>query len=121
VIVCQVEKIMEQIHSHINSFDIAGLRDYWSMLEQFVFVHTDKVQSAAVRKLWTSILRIYLVNAVQAGRTDKITEFFDKLASTLNTQPEWKDWFGQYSVAHFSVQVVLLRNFFVCLSAENIY
>jgi len=95
VIVCQVEKIMEQIHSHINSFDIAGLRDYWSMLEQFVFVHTDKVQSAAVRKLWTSILRTYLVNAVQAGRTDKITEFFDKLASTLNTQPEWKDWFGR--------------------------
>lgn len=90
----QVEKIMEQIHVYITTFDICGLRDYWSMLEQFVFGHTDKVQSAAVRKLWTSILRIYLVNAVQAGRTDKITEFFDKLASSLNTQAEWKDWFA---------------------------
>jgi len=85
---------MEQIHMHINSFDISALREYWSMLEQFVFVHTDSVQSAAVRKLWTSILRIYLVNTMQAGRTDKLTEFFDRLAATLNAQPEWKDWFG---------------------------
>jgi len=85
---------MEQIHLYISSFDIVALRDYWSMLEQFVFIYTDKVQSAAVRKLWNSILRAYLVNAVQSGRTDKISEFFDKLAATLNTQPEWKDWFG---------------------------
>jgi len=87
---------MEQIHTYINSFDVIALRDYWSTLEQFVFVHTDKVQSTAVRKLWTSILRYYLVNAVQAGRMDKVTEFFDKLVATLNTQPEWKDWFGLY-------------------------
>jgi len=85
---------MEQIHTYINTFDIVALRDYWSMLEQFVFVHVDKVRSAAVRKLWTSILRYYLVNAVQTGRTDKVTEFFDKLAAVLNTQSEWKDWFG---------------------------
>jgi len=85
---------MEQIHTYINLFDIGALRDYWTMLEQFVFVHTDKVQAAAVHKLWTSILRVYLVNAIQAGRTDKLTEFFDKLAATLNTQPDWKDWFG---------------------------
>ena len=85
---------MEQIHTYISSFDIVALRDYWSMLEQFVFVHTDKVQSAAVRKLWTGVLRYYLVNAIQAGRTDKVTEFFDKLAATVNNQPEWKDWFG---------------------------
>jgi len=87
---------MEQIHAYINSFDISALRDYWSMLEQCVFTHTDNVQSTAVRKLWTSVLRIYLVNAIQAGRTDKIAEFFDKLAATLNTQSEWKDWFGLY-------------------------
>ena len=93
-VVFQVEKIMEQIHTYINSFDIVALRDYWSMLEQFVFVHTDKVQAAAVRKLWTSLLRVYLVNAVQAGRADKITEFFEKLAATLNTQSDWRDWFG---------------------------
>ena len=79
---------------YINSFDIVALRDYWLMLEQFVFVHCDKVQSTAVRKLWTSILRYYLVNAIQAGRMDKVTEFFDKLAVTFSTQPEWKDWFG---------------------------
>ena len=85
---------MEQIHTCINSFDIGALKDYWTMLEQFVFVHTDKVQSAAVCKLWTSTLRIYLVNAAQAGRTDKINEFFEKLAPTLSTQSEWKDWFG---------------------------
>jgi len=90
----QVEKIMEQIHLFVSSSDIAALRDYWTMLEQFVFIHADRIQSAAVRKLWTSILRVYLVTAIQAGRTDKVTEFFEKMASTLSGQPEWKDWFG---------------------------
>lgn len=48
---------------------------------------------AAVKKLECGILKLYLVTAFVATKTDKITEFFTKLAPELHAHSEWKEWF----------------------------
>jgi len=85
---------MDQIHSYINNYDIVSLRDYWSFLEQHLFSHVDAPYTSVLHKLSNNLLRFYLVNALQSGRNDKVTEFFDKLTLQLQTHPEWRDWFG---------------------------
>ncbi|CAH1259339.1 WDR91 [Branchiostoma lanceolatum] len=47
----------------------------------------------SVNKLARSLLRLYLVHAMQNGRTEKVTEFFEKLAPEIQGQPEWREWF----------------------------
>jgi hypothetical protein len=34
------------------------------------------------------------VNAVSNSKTEKVLEFFSKMSTELQGQPEWKDWFG---------------------------
>lgn len=49
----------------------------------------------------SSLLRMYLVNASVNSKPEKIIEFFEKLGSELQNQPEWKDWFGEFSALLF--------------------
>ena len=51
-----------------------------------------------VRKLEACILKLYVVNMIQTNKQDKLTEFFEKMASELQNQSEWRDWFGEYFV-----------------------
>lgn len=48
---------------------------------------------SAVKKLENSLLKYYLVTAYSNNKTDKISEFFNKMAGELQQQSEWKDWF----------------------------
>lgn len=62
----------------------------------------------AVKKLESGLLKLYLVTAFAAGKPDKITEFFIKLAPELHLQSEWKEWFCMYQtllkrVRHFDL------------------
>lgn len=52
---------------------------------------------AAIRKLENAVLKMYVVNAVVNGKTDKLNEFFTRLAPELQGQTEWKDWFCKLS------------------------
>lgn len=59
----------------------------------------------AVKKLEFGVLKLYLVTAFAAGKPDKITEFYTKLALELHSQPEWKEWFCESTAI----------NLFVCI------
>ena len=41
--------------------------------------------------------RLFVVNALQNNRQDKVTEFFEKMCSEIQNQAEWKEWFGKNS------------------------
>ena len=58
----------------------------------------EQVYSNSVRKLEMSLLKYYVINAVQSGRADKVNEFFEKLAPDLQHNPEWKEWFGEKAI-----------------------
>ncbi len=90
------EKLVDQIFSYIHSYDLNALLDFWSYLEQKYFSQiTVKSTNNTVlsKKFELSIMRYYLVNAVKNNRNDKATEFFEKQATALQLQPEWKEWF----------------------------
>ncbi|XP_071793240.1 WD repeat-containing protein 91-like [Asterias amurensis] len=90
----RVDKVLEQLLQSIWSYDFAGLRSYMEHLDRRVFSHLEANQVANVRKLEVSILRLFVVNALQNNRQDKVTEFFEKMCSEIQNQAEWKEWFA---------------------------
>lgn len=113
----RVDKLIDQIISYIHNYDLQGLRDLWGHLDSLLFskleqhftpgrysqkntilvvcyCHAYFFNILAIRKLEFSLLKYYLVTAVTNNKIDKVTEFFTKLASELQSQTEWKDWFG---------------------------
>uniref|UniRef100_A0A8C4X518 WD repeat-containing protein 91 n=1 Tax=Erpetoichthys calabaricus TaxID=27687 RepID=A0A8C4X518_ERPCA len=89
----RVDKIIEQLQHFVQSFDLIGLRDYWSYLDKRFFSRLEDVYRPTVNKLRTSLFRYYLVYTVQSNRTEKTQEFFQKQALELQGQSEWRDWF----------------------------
>ena len=92
----KADKIVEQLFSYINTYDLINLIEYWSYLDQKYFSHlTFKTANGSPlsRKYELFLFRYYLVYSIQNNKTEKVSEFFDKLAPFLQTQPEWKDWF----------------------------
>ncbi|XP_043943485.1 WD repeat-containing protein 91 [Protopterus annectens] len=89
----RADKIVDQLQHFIHTYDLAGLRDYWGYLDRRLFSRLEDVYRPTVNKLKISLFRYYLVHAVQTGRQDKSQDFFQKQASELQNQIEWKDWF----------------------------
>ena len=88
---------MDILHTHINNHDLAGLREYWEFLDQRLFSRLEQSYTPSIRKLETSLLKLYIVNAVQSNKPEKVMEFFEKMTSELQGQAEWRDWFGVYT------------------------
>jgi len=87
---------MDILHTHINNHDLTGLREYWHFLDQRLFSRLEQTYTPSIRKLETSLLKLYIVNAVQSNKPDKVMEFFERMTSELQGQAEWRDWFGVY-------------------------
>lgn len=49
-----------------------------------------------VRKLESSLLKFYLVNAVTNNKNDKVVDFFTKMTPEIQSLPEWKEWFSKF-------------------------
>ena len=90
----QVNKIVEQLISFVQYYDLQGIREYWSYLRRRFFSRLDSMHLHNAHKLEKCLYRFYLVNAVQTSRSDKVTEFFEKMAPELQNQADWKEWFG---------------------------
>ncbi len=80
----------------IVNYDLAGLKHYWSHLDRRFFSKLSHEAYKNVNKLETSLLRLYLVHAIQNSKQDKVIEFFEKCASELHNVSTWKDWFGEF-------------------------
>lgn len=89
----RVDKIVDQLMQFIYVYDLVGLRELWSHLDQRMFSKLENDFAPAVRKLENSVLKLYLVNAVSNNKADKVSEFFTKMTPDLQGQAEWKEWF----------------------------
>lgn len=91
----RADKIAEQLVNHIHSFDINGFIDYWSYLDQKYFSKlATKIGGQAVKRYELNLMRYYLVNAVKTGKMDKAFEFIENYLAKLQSQSEWKEWYG---------------------------
>lgn len=98
----RVDKIIEQLVHHINTYDLNGLKELWSHLDVHMFSKLESPFISAVKKLENGILKMYLVNAVANNKSEKVNEFFIKMTNDLQNQIEWKDWFSKCTI-HFNV------------------
>ncbi|KAM8973843.1 WD repeat-containing protein 91 [Pelodytes ibericus] len=90
----RVDRIVEQLLQFIQGYDLNGMLEYWAYLERRLFSRLEDVYRPTVHKLKTSLFRYYLVCTVQTGRTEKAQDFFQKQATELQNQAEWKEWFA---------------------------
>ena len=67
-----LDRVMDQIGTLIGSHDLGGLRDLWRHLENRLFARLDPVQSVAVTKFESGLMKLYLVNCIQNKRPDKV-------------------------------------------------
>uniref|UniRef100_A0A3B1JA28 WD repeat-containing protein 91 n=1 Tax=Astyanax mexicanus TaxID=7994 RepID=A0A3B1JA28_ASTMX len=89
----RVDKIIDQLQHFIQTYDLAGLKEYWGYLDRRLFSRLEDVYRPTVNKLRTSLFRYYLVHTIQMKNQEKTQEFFQKQAAELQGQAEWRDWF----------------------------
>lgn len=89
----RVDKIIDSVQSAINSSDLFELREIWRNLDNFFFSKLEQNYAECVKKLESGIFKVYLVVAHNNGRTDKISEFFIKMANEIHSQNDWREWF----------------------------
>uniref|UniRef100_A0AAQ4PIW3 WD repeat-containing protein 91 n=1 Tax=Gasterosteus aculeatus aculeatus TaxID=481459 RepID=A0AAQ4PIW3_GASAC len=89
----RVDKIIEQLQQFVVSFDLCGLKEYWLYLDRRLLCRLEDVYRSTVLKLRTSLYRYYVIHTIQKGNLEKTQEFFQKQASELQSQVEWRDWF----------------------------
>ncbi|KAK7066682.1 WD repeat-containing protein 91 [Halocaridina rubra] len=89
----RVDRLVDQVLSHIQTYDLTGLRELWAHLDRRIFTRLPHTLLPCVRKLETSILRLYVVNIIQTNKPEKLAEFFEKMAPELQSQAEWREWF----------------------------
>ena len=90
----RVDRIVDQLNSFINSHDLCGLLDLWRHLDSRIFTRLEASRVPAVRKLENSLLKLYAVTCVSTKQAEKLKEFFERIASDVHGQQEWKDWFA---------------------------
>lgn len=94
----RADRLTEQLLLHINQYDIQSLIDTWTQIEQrflAAFSIRSTQQTSNLTKIRTNLYRCYLIHCIQSSKTDKIQEFFDKLAKQLQQSNEWtKEWFA---------------------------
>lgn len=89
----RTDKILESIQLAINSSDLQELRDIWKNLDAFFFCKLEQNYAEAVKKLETGLLKVFLVVAFKNGQTEKVNEFFTKMAPEIHSHTDWRDWF----------------------------
>ncbi|CAF0959075.1 unnamed protein product [Brachionus calyciflorus] len=92
------DKITDQLLSYIYSFDLNGLIDYWTYLDQKYFSRiTIKISKTShntlIKRYELYLLRLYVINTIKCGKQDKTLEFFENSAGKQQLQFEWKEWY----------------------------
>lgn len=92
----QIDKILELIFSvYIPQFRAENLVDILNFFKQCFSSSSDLVFVSMLSKLEVSILRYYVVHALQSGRKDKVMEFFGTYGNDLlQKDSDWSSWFA---------------------------
>ncbi|EWM29981.1 hypothetical protein Naga_101042g1 [Nannochloropsis gaditana] len=70
-----VDKLLAHINGLVRSYDIQGLLRLWEFLDRRLFSHLDVHHARELYKMKVSLLRYYVVYAIQSNRRDKAIEF----------------------------------------------
>lgn len=103
----QVDKILDLVFSiYIPKFQAENLIQLLRFFSNCFSSHETHLISV-ISELDISIIRYYIIHAIQAGRKDKVIELFDIHGTELLQKDQhWASWFGWY---HLSLLIYLLK------------
>ncbi|KAH7557736.1 hypothetical protein JRO89_XS11G0210400 [Xanthoceras sorbifolium] len=92
----QVDKILDLIFSvYVPKFQAEKLIGLLGFFKQCFSSSSETVLTATFSKLEVSILRYYIVHALQSGKKDKVVEFFEVNGNDLLQRgQDWTAWFA---------------------------
>lgn len=92
----QVDKVMDLIFKvYVPKFQAEKLVSLLGFLKQCFSSSSEGVLITTLSRLELSVLRYYIVHALQSGRQDKVVEFFGTHGNDLLQRSEdWTPWFG---------------------------
>nr|XP_012570167.1 WD repeat-containing protein 91-like isoform X2 [Cicer arietinum] len=92
-----VDKILDLIFSlYVPKFQVDKLIALLGFFKHYLSSASETTLFSTFSKLEASILRFYVVHALQANRRDKVVEFFSVHGPDLlqNSQEDWTHWFA---------------------------
>lgn len=94
----QVDKIIDLIFSvYVPKFQAEKLVGLLNFFKRCLSSSSESVFIDTLCKLEVSILRYYIVYAVQSGRKDKVVEFYGMNGDELmQRNQDWTPWFGGF-------------------------
>lgn len=95
------DQIFDLIFSlYIPKFHSQSLISLFTFFKQ-CFSSSETLMITTLSKLEISVLRYYIVYAIQSGRNDKVIEFFKVHGGDLlQRDQDWVSWFGGYCVIY---------------------
>ncbi|KAK9094499.1 hypothetical protein Scep_025968 [Stephania cephalantha] len=92
----QVDKILDLIFlEYVPKFQTEKLVGLLGFLKQYYSASIDTVFLSTLSKLEVSILRYFIIHALQSGRKEKVIEFFASNGNNLLLRShEWVPWFA---------------------------
>ncbi|KAK7279877.1 hypothetical protein RJT34_24936 [Clitoria ternatea] len=92
----EVDKILDLIFSvYVPKFQSDNLVSLLGFFKHYLSSSSSTPLLSTLSKLETSLLRFYVVHALQCNRTDKVVEFFAlNGANLLQTSQDWTHWFA---------------------------
>jgi hypothetical protein len=100
----QVDKILDLIFSlYIPKFQIDKLVALLGFFKHYISSSSETTLVSTFSKLEASVLRFYVVHALQFNRRDKVVEFFTVHGPDLlqSSQDDWTQWFGAFFFLFF--------------------
>lgn len=94
----QVDKILDLIFSlYVPKFQIDKLVALLGFFKHYLSSSFETTLVSTFSKLEASVLRFYVVHALQSNRRDKVVEFFTVHGPDLlqSSQEDWTQWFGE--------------------------
>lgn len=110
----QVDKIVDLVFSvYVPKFQAEKLVGLLNFFKRCLSSSSERVFFETLCRLEVSVLRYYIVYAVQSGRKDKVVEFYGMIGNDLMQRSEdWTPWFGGFCLVLFFWFLILCYNSF---------
>lgn len=92
----QVDKILDLVFQvYVPKYEADKLISLINFFKRCFCSSSETLFISTLKKLEVSILRYYIIHALQSGRQDKVVEFFQANANYLfQNREDWMPWFG---------------------------
>ncbi|CAB3400187.1 unnamed protein product [Caenorhabditis bovis] len=90
----QVDRFMEELSNAMDNLDIEKVAILWAEWNGKIFNSLDPERVKLAQQYEADTYRLFLVRCTQKNNIQKCNEFFQRLSSLTQNNPQWIDWFS---------------------------